>query len=279
MTFEIGVTSATFWQYPIHESVEKIYQHGFSIIELAAEFFESYLHNFKEGVGKLNQLREKLNLVYTVHGPVTGFNIGSRSEVERKMSVERLNDYINITNQVGAKILVLHLITAVPSQPKTFEEFLKLENEYRTKYHSFDLDLAKYSLLECCDNAEEKDVKLCLENSQYDFGPHVIEDFEEIFKLNRKCLALTYDPAHDMLTNRENLEWIKIFRNKLKHFHAVDYIIGDIDSHPLLGKGNVDFSQLLTTLTEISYEGYLILENFRIEDAIKSKEYLGGLMK
>lgn len=290
----IGVTSIVFPYTPLHKSVEEIYKNGFDLIEITAEHLEYYMALNENELKKLNSVKKRYSLTFTVHGPITGFNLGNPVEKIRKRSVQRLHQYIDITHSLGAKILVIHPVNLIPIKLSVYDipggtksikkvgiiSYLhKLESQFKSTLSKISIPRVQQSISEIYEDAESKNVELCFENLYYGLGFDGPDDFEVIFGKNRSNLALTYDPAHDFLAHGKLLpDWFDRFRSKLGHFHAVN-TDGVTDSHPSLTlQGKVNFKDLMKKLKNMGYKGYGILENFSIEECKESRNYLEKLM-
>jgi sugar phosphate isomerase/epimerase len=97
--------------------------------------------------------------------------------------------------------------------------------------------------------------------------------------------CINYDPSHFLLQQLDYLDFIKIYGKRIVGFHVKDAefrpdgrvgVYGGYQSWAKragrfrsLGDGQVDFKRIFTLLTEISYDGWAVLE---WECAVKSPE-------
>ncbi len=105
-------------------------------------------------------------------------------------------------------------------------------------------------------------------------------------KVNQHPAAcLTYDASHFLLQQLDYIEFIRIFHKRIKAFHVKDAefrpngmtgVYGGFNDWKdragrfrSVGDGQVDFKRIFTTLTELGYDGWAILE---WECCIKSPE-------
>lgn len=290
MRYEIGVMSAVFSDVPLDEGVRKIAGHGFKIIELSGEQFEDYVRLDKNGVEKLNDARKEYDLTYTVHGPLTGLNLDSIESHIRKKAVKRLKWYLEAARDVESGILVLHPVPLTPVKIPFYEmknrklasiigRFVpKIENAVRERMlMKYEVREFNKSVIEAYEVAESKSVSISCENLHIGFSKP--KDFNIVLQEDRKYLNFTFDPAHAYLSKQYDEDWLDIFKKKLDHVHAVD-TNGKVDGHPALGEpgGKVDWIRNIRKLDEIGYAGNLVLENWTMENAVKSKKYLESIM-
>lgn len=293
MNYEIGLVSAAEMYTPLDESVTKIADAGFRLVELSAEQFEDYVELEKDAIDRLNAIKKERDLIYTVHGPLTGLNMDSPLVSLRRKAVNRLKKYIDMAADVGSEILVLHPVPLTPQRVSFYsikkikekkrivpviQKFLpQIERAVRDRMlQKYEVGHVVKSVLEAYENAEARKVSISCENLHIGFSKP--EEFEFVFKEDRPYLNFTYDPAHAFLSGQSNYDWVNFFSSKLNHLHAVD-TDGKVDGHPVVGTGKVAWPIILKKLQFVGYKGNLVLENRNVENGIKSKSYLESLMR
>lgn len=136
--------------------------------------------------------------------------------------------------------------------------------------------------------AEEKNVKVAIENCPMLFGPDQWPGGQNLFTspvlwkemfaiIDSPCFGINYDPSHFVWQMMDYIQPIYDFRDKIFHVHVKDIklykqklaVCGtmayplDYMSPKIPGLGDVDWSKYISALTDIGYDGYVCLE---IED-------------
>ena len=136
--------------------------------------------------------------------------------------------------------------------------------------------------------AEEKNVKVAIENCPMLFGPDQWPGGQNLFTspvlwkemfaiIDSPCFGINYDPSHFVWQMMDYIQPIYDFRDKIFHVHVKDIKLYkqklaacgtmayplDYMSPKSPGLGDVDWSKYISALTDIGYDGYVCLE---IED-------------
>ncbi len=136
--------------------------------------------------------------------------------------------------------------------------------------------------------AEEKGVKIAIENCPMLFGPEQWPGGQNLFTspenwkkileiLPSENLGINYDPSHFVWQMIDYIKPIYEFKDKIFHVHIKDIKLYqdkletagtmayplDYMSPKLPGLGDVDWGKYISALTDIRYDGYVCLE---IED-------------
>ena len=136
--------------------------------------------------------------------------------------------------------------------------------------------------------AEEKNVKVAIENCPMLFGPDQWPGGQNLFTspvlwkemfaiIDSPCFGINYDPSHFVWQMMDYIQPIYDFRDKVFHVHVKDIKLYkqklaacgtmayplDYMSPKIPGLGDVDWSKYISALTDIGYDGYVCLE---IED-------------
>ena len=136
--------------------------------------------------------------------------------------------------------------------------------------------------------AEEKNVKVAIENCPMLFGPDQWPGGQNLFTspvlwkemfaiIDSPCFGINYDPSHFVWQMMDYIQPIYDFRDKIFHVHVKDIKLYkqklaacgtmayplDYMSPKIPGLGDVDWSKYISALTDIGYDGYVCLE---IED-------------
>jgi sugar phosphate isomerase/epimerase len=119
-------------------------------------------------------------------------------------------------------------------------------------------------------------------------GAELTGDYDLVEKENLNNLGLTIDTGHVSFDSGAGYRdfitiggLIERFGSKIFHMHLHDYD-GESD-HLAIGKGNIDFDEVITALKKINYNGSLCLElnpsKNSAEDILKSKAILSELYR
>lgn len=122
--------------------------------------------------------------------------------------------------------------------------------------------------------AEEKQVTLVLENCPYSHLPKGYMTIQVVKAIKSKYLKLLWDPANSYRAYKENvppeyldfslLEELQYIYPWIDHIHIKDYHYDDACEKPFchvaLGKGDIPFASLITTLKQQGYANALSLE-------------------
>jgi sugar phosphate isomerase/epimerase len=101
------------------------------------------------------------------------------------------------------------------------------------------------------------------------------DEFNKFFSdINRGDIFLTWDTGHSASCN-DNIEelWNKL-HNRIKNIHLVENFKNDLDIHPSLGKGSVDFQLVFELANKFNYKGAMIIELHKVEDLPESIDYI-----
>ena len=114
--------------------------------------------------------------------------------------------------------------------------------------------------------AEKENMTLAVEPV---FG-HLVHDYYTLMELFRRYdspnLKVNFDPSHGILYQNDTGWVIKQLGNKIVHCHLKDAVgkpgglPGETFQFPLLGEGEVPWSEFKINLDEICYSGYLTVE-------------------
>ena len=155
----------------------------------------------------------------------------------------------------------------------------------QTKTVEENLELVKEVWPEIIALAEEKDVKIAIENCPMLFGPDqwpggqnlmtTPANWKKVFEiLPSDHLGINYDPSHFVWQMIDYIKPIYEFKDKIFHVHYKDIKIYpdklnqvgimayplDFMSPKLPGYGDVDWGKYVSALTDIGYDGYTCIE-------------------
>ena len=210
--------------------------------DLGLQFSEipiSNLNNFKRNINRFLEVKEKTGFYYLCHGPREG-NPNNINSLEKDY-LPHVLEILDIMPILNMSLLTLHLWMD--------QRFVK------TKVVDFKIELLKKII----DKAKEKRILICLENLSEDVHDLTVA-FDRLPSLN-----LTLDVGHGQLLRKANtsFDFIKRYPDRIKHIHLHDNLGGNTpedDLHLPPGKGIVDFKNIFSALSNISYIGTATLE-------------------
>jgi sugar phosphate isomerase/epimerase len=233
---------------PVLEEIEIFARLGFDYLELAMDppmAHHSIVSANRTAIA--GALRDS-GLGLVCHLP-TFVSTADLTESLRRASVTEMRQSLEVVFDLGAKKVVLH-----PSMAGGMGAFVPAT----AKMYAFDF------FAEMVDAARQLNITICLENM---FPRNLIgvlpEDFDEIFRLF-PSFKLTVDTGHaniDSPRQSRLLQLVERFGDRIGHLHFSDNR-GKRDDHLPVGRGNVDFADLVRRLKQTGYDDTLTLEVF-----------------
>jgi sugar phosphate isomerase/epimerase len=155
----------------------------------------------------------------------------SEDTLQRQMGIEIIMRTIDICHQIDAKVIL------VP-----FFGTAKIKNEIQIE--TLISEIANLSL-----EAEEKGVYLGLETSI-----EAKKMVDIIDSIGSKYVKVYFDTGNTASASNNIIQEIEILQEKIIQVHVKDYPLGN------LGEGELDFSNILGSLVETGFDGYIVLE-------------------
>ena len=250
---------------PLLEEIDAVARLEFDYIEIAMDPPMAHYSILSENQKAITRSLTVNGLGVICHLP-TFVTSADLTESLRRASVTEMHRSLSVAADLGAKKAVLH-----PSMVCGMGAFV-IET---VKGYAFDF------LSEMTTAAERLDITICIENMM----PRNIlgvepDDFDEIFSIF-PLLMLTLDTGHanlaDHTGNRLN-DFVKRFGNRLGHLHFSDNL-GRFDDHLAVGKGTINFTELIKNIKAAGYDGSLTLEVFESDrrKLVKSKHLVQKL--
>ena len=195
----------------------------------------------------------------SIHTPLSDVNIASLNESIRKASVEEVIKSINLASKVGSEALVVH-----PGHMA----FLARKFQEKIRENSL------ISLKECSRFAEERGIKLCVENMP-DMEGMICKDLDELNELVQEIGALmTIDVGHAHNVGISIGEILKY--DNIGHIHLSDND-GSFDNHNAVGSKDIDFKSLFEGLNKKKFDGILVVEVTNRDEILESLDYIKKL--
>jgi sugar phosphate isomerase/epimerase len=248
---------------------ELIQIHGLEAIELSLDFAMVYPNVMDEGFYlQVARLQEELGFACTVHLPFIWIDIASLNEFIRKASVECIRRGVELVRPIDVASYVLHPWGRITRE---MEKVIGDEKERLALLRGAIYQSGR-SLAEICSFFNPKE--LCLENVE---SP----SFEIALPLvERHGTSICLDVGHLLWQGGGELSFLEEHKGRVREIHIHDALqLGDeILDHLPLGRGEIDFSALLSKLSEIGFEGCVIIENDTKEDLMESLRKLHTLL-
>jgi sugar phosphate isomerase/epimerase len=169
-------------------------------------------------------------------GDIGGF--GDPATVDERIA--RTKTMFDLCRDLFTPILTTH-IGVVPEDPRAYAQLVEAVRE-----------VANYAAERGCCFATET-------------GPEEPASLAKFLQaVDSPGAMVNYDPANLCMNGFDHLEGVRALRPYIVHTHAKDGIYNSAheggDREVALGKGDVDFTQYLAVLREISFSGYLTIE-------------------
>ena len=225
---------------PLENSIRLLHEIGYDGVELSIidpneidiQHVKSLIRNYGMEIPALST-----GLNYLHHG----LSLSSPDRGVREKAISRLKEIIDFASIFNAGVII-GLMRGRTERGITHKEAYRLMIE---------------SLNEVCSYAELKSVKIFFEplnRYETDLINTIDEGLELIYTLNKNNLFLLLDTFHMNIEEAVIEESIAKARNKIGHFHIAD------SNRLAPGMGHINFKDILNTLKEVGYKGYLSAE-------------------
>ena len=162
-------------------------------------------------------------------------------EKVRDKATQRIKDIIEIASQFKANVNIGRVRGDIPEN--------RPRKEAEKRFFS--------AMMECSNFATTHGVQLLLEpvnRYETNFINSLEEGIEIVKKLNRENIKLMPDTFHMNIEDASIVHSLKEAGDKIEYVHFSD------SNRWAPGQGHLDFSQIVTTLKEIGYDGYVTVE-------------------
>ncbi len=274
---KLGIVSAIYDGYTFEEMINSVSKNGYECVEVAC-WPQGKAERRYAGVSHIdvdNTSKEYIDYVknYCKERNVEISSLAFYPNTldgdleKRKANVEHLKKVINMSALMGVNMVTTFIGR---DQTKSVEENLELVKEVWT-------DIIRF--------AEEKGVKVAIENcpmlfgrDQWPGGQNLFTTpklWREIFKiLNSDNLGINYDPSHFIWQQIDYVKPLYEFKDKVFHVHFKDIKVYKdrldnvgIMAYPLEymspklpGLGDVDWGKYVSALTDIGYDSFACVE-------------------
>lgn len=171
------------------------------------------------------------------------YNLASQNEALRQRGLETIRAGCRVARAFGARVL---LVLAGQQEPRT---------EYTRSY-----DTAVRTLRQAAHYARDAGIVLGVENVPSNFLCSPGEYARFIQDVDDPAVQVYLDFANgSMIGNSPPENWITAVKGHIAMVHAKDYD-ATCQSFVCCGQGDLDWQVIFTTLREVGYDGYLIVE-------------------
>lgn len=248
----IGVSSPKFSLVPIADMFELVAEHKFELFEIIAEG----LHYLPSCWHELKTLLDSYDFKVTVHAPLSDINIASINAEIRACALREVRTALLLTYKLELELLTFHPGHLSPLTLLTRSTAVKLNCESIVQIIKWANDLELKLALE---NLPFKNRTLCTTAGEFQ---HVLESEPQ--------LRICFDIGHANIAG-EIENFIKLKSRFINiHLHDND---GKVDSHWVIGSGNIDFQQILKQVLK-GYKGDIVIEANSIEEGSESRDRL-----
>ena len=246
----IGVSSTQFSAYLFEEVIEevaKVFDHW--------EIFAEAEHRLPSIESRFRDLMPSYKLSYSIHAPISDINLASLNERIREDSILEI-----LTTAESAANLNIETITIHPGLTSMAVPYMEEKA----------VEKAKKSLSSIDRISAEYGVRIAVENMPsfpFMLG-HTAEEMKDL--IGNTNLGFCLDIGHANTTDEiDNL--IDAFKDRFANIHIHDNN-GDRDDHMTIGKGSIDFDNVLKRLE--FYTRNYVIESKNFESAVESQSYL-----
>ncbi|MHA1213092.1 MAG: sugar phosphate isomerase/epimerase family protein [Candidatus Heimdallarchaeota archaeon] len=257
----------------ISEFLNYAHEQTFQTVELVAEppYCQIDQLNEKDREEIRSQAKD-LGLELTVHATFSDLNIAAYNQRVREFAQRIVKDCIDFAADIDAHIVTVHP-GELSAGGSCFPESI-LENNIK-------------ALQQFAEFAYSKNVKISYENNpiftwnqiEESYDPYKIKALLE--KVDAQNLGITWDVGHSNTTNFKMNEYFNCFKDRLLHIHLHDNHgpgKGWRDTHLEIGKGIIDWIEIIGYLKKIDFQGSCIFELNTREKIEASLQYISKLL-
>lgn len=262
MNLKFGISTMVFYHENIKKLLPLLNSFGINNIEIRpnVNHFECQDPKIIEELRK--EIQDFNISVRSIHMPMDSVDISSLEEYDRIKSVREIEKTVMTAFRLNSKLVIVHPGGKCNGIANRETRMSKCIN----------------SLTEIVEFCSQWDIKIAIENSiPGRLGDHWSEIQHILEAVSSEYLGVCLDTGHYILnqesTEREMLRLGKEpidWKRKLLHIHIHDND-GKTDLHLLPGEGCFPWSQLLSYLKKIQYQGDLIIEP---KEQVQLEEYL-----
>ncbi|MEE4357067.1 MAG: sugar phosphate isomerase/epimerase family protein [Desulfococcaceae bacterium] len=226
--------------------IELFSEMGFDYLELTMDAPRAHYTVIREQKNEILQSLDRHGMGLICHLPTFVYT-ADLTESIRRVSLQEMLESVDTAAEMGIGKAVLHagMISGLGVIAKDMAKAYALE-----------------SLHQIVRSAEEKNIFLCIENMPPNAGAfEKPEELEEIMKLCPNH-GMTFDAGHAHIKSKNRVsEFMQRLGNQFSHLHLSDNR-GKKDDHLPIGKGTINFPEIIRELKRIGYDDTVTFEIF-----------------
>jgi len=238
---KFGFRTGGFTGWKIEAILEALSQIGFDGVELCLESVDMRPENFTQA--KADDLKRFMGGIGLEIASVSYHGDVEPVDQRRSNTIKALE----VTKWLGADVLIINAERARDGEEK--EQWRGLTDRLK--------DLTAL--------AEDRGVNVAVEPEPL----LVVGDIDDMIRLmddvNSPRLKVNLDIGHAYITDPSLPDTIKQLGDAIVHTHIED-IKDKVHNHLELGQGDIDFAAMQAALKEIGYNGYYVVDLFRLGD-------------
>jgi sugar phosphate isomerase/epimerase len=250
---KIGVSTLLYENEDIVTSTTEIAKSGVKRIELFCELAGFYPGKVTdETLDAISSLAEDYGLTYSIHPPCKDLNPASSDPSERARVIDAYLGTVELATRLGIRDMVVHSgHKSDPDVPDTCA-----------------FDFAGQTLQTVGKTTEQAGIVMLLENTCWG-ATGFLDTPQDLVTLADLCppsTKLLLDVGHAVIWGMNPTKCARIWLPRLAQIHAHDNH-GEHDEHLELGKGIIDWCELLCFLKETGWDGVFMIEMGQQEDS------------
>ncbi|MEA4882473.1 MAG: GNAT family N-acetyltransferase [Clostridia bacterium] len=252
----MGVSTRLYGNLDAVSAVEALVRQGLRVVELTCDApqLNPFLPDQAE-VGRLCELRNRHDLMFSLHPPSKGINIASNDPADRLRSVEAYLSTLTLAARVDAMTVAVHCGHKSDPSMSCAEA----------------VALAKSGLRVISERAVALGIRLTIENTASG-TTSLLGSPEDAFDLLDACspaTSLALNAGNAVLQGFDAAECARLWMPRLGAVHAHDNG-GQWDEHLALGRGIVDWDALLAVLRDADWRGLFMLQIWDPADPLRA---------
>ena len=238
---KFGFRTGGFKDWKIEAILKELARIGFDAVELCLESSDMRPENFTQSqADELKKLMDKLGLEIAS----VSYHADTESAEQRKANTFKA---VEIAAWLGADVLIINAEkTREGEKEKQWQELVE-------------------TLKSLTAAAEKRGVNIAIEPEPL----LVIDDIDDMIRMidevNSPNLKVNLDIGHAYITDPDLNDSIKRLGDSIVHTHLED-IKDKVHNHLELGKGDIDFAEVHKAYMDIGYDGYYVVDLFRLGD-------------
>jgi sugar phosphate isomerase/epimerase len=238
----------------IFDDINFAVKNKFEWFEIALDWKQNF--NLSDSkIKKIRKISEKNGLKLIVHTPYFLPTSSMIPEV-RESVIRYMKKSIIFAKKVGADRLTVH-----PGYREMPETAIKQSTNSLIKNLKEIVKMGKkYGIVICLENLDNVSTFMCIEPNHY----------MKVLK-SVKGLKSTLDIGHTNTSKTNTLVYFKTVKKLVMDMHVHDND-GVLDTHSVIGKGNIDFKKLLAQCKKAGYSGPFTLELFPYKNILEGRK-------